>query len=121
MLTRAIEKIKAEMAQNKTQFTQVVGDFLLTHLMAHPADVDKIMAEGKTIAKSLEAMRTEASKKKTGNYAVLAPSEGFAIVLKYFGIDAAVTARPPVPPPAAPPVPKKSAVDFDVSLDDLLK
>jgi hypothetical protein len=51
------------------------------------------------------------------------PAEGFAIVLKYFGIDSAAPAAVVDPKPAVIPAPKiktKSSVDFDVSLDDFL-
>jgi hypothetical protein len=137
MLNKAIEKIRSEMELNKNNpYVQVVGEFLLQELEVNPASAERILAEGKTVAKSLDEMRKEAEKKKVGNCAVLTDKEGFAIVLKYFGIDssAAVNSEAPkaspvtIPKPGADPVtipkpdaaPVKKAVDFDVKLEDLL-
>ncbi|PLR93220.1 hypothetical protein [Bacillus sp. T33-2] len=122
MQTQAIEKIKNEISGNANNpYIQVVGQFLLQHLEQNPDHAEKILVADKTIAKSLEAMRTAAQKKKVGNVAVLTDAEGFAIVLKYFGIDGkpvvmGATATVIIEPkPAASP-----ATDFDVSLDDFL-
>jgi len=113
MLDQAIEKIRDEMAKapNNT-YVQVVGDFLLRHVTAHPDDAAKVLAEGKTIAKSLDGMSKEASKQKSGNVAVLTDAQGFGIVLKYFGIKGKASAR-------ATPAPQ-AVTEFNVSLDDFL-
>lgn len=86
-MTKQIEaaaKIRAEQASNNTPYVRVVGDFLLTRLEEHPELAEAILKEGKTIAKSLDAMRKVAEKKKVGNCAVLTDSEGFAVVIGYF-------------------------------------
>ncbi|MBC2721819.1 hypothetical protein [Desulfosporosinus sp.] len=134
MHAKAIEKIRSEMTQNTANsYIQVVGGFLLQHLELHPQGAEKILAIDKTIAKSLEEMRKEASKKKVGNCAVLTDQEGFTVVLKYYGIEAAA----PGPASNIPPqsIPKEAAVnptapsaptatkpvdDFDIKLEDLL-
>ncbi len=119
MKDKAIEKIQGEMNGNgNNPYIQVVGNFLLQHLDGDPGAAEKILAEGKSIAKSLEAMRKAAEKKKVGNMAVLTDAEGYAVVLKYFGIDGQsmnvkVSAVPPVKT-------EKSSDDFNVSLDDFL-
>lgn len=121
MLDKAIEKIKSEMDQNKgNQYIQVVGDFLLQHLQDNPEVAEKIMTEGKTVAKSLDEMRKAAEKKKVGNCAVLTDREGFEIVFKYFGITSEKVKIniPETVVPDARPVAKRS--DFRVNLDDLL-
>jgi hypothetical protein len=125
MLANAISKIKTEMDQNKNNsYIQVVGGFLLQHLERDPEAAGKIMAEGKTIAKSLDAMRDEASKKKVGNCAMFTPAEGFEIAMKYFGIEAAAPGAVPgvktvnIPAPV-PPV-QRAGIDFDIKLEDLL-
>lgn len=85
MQAEAIAKVRDEIDSNKNNpYVQVVGGFLLNHLNEHPEDAEAIMVEGKTVLKSLEAMRKEAEKKKVGNCAVLTDAEGFDIVLKYF-------------------------------------
>ncbi len=116
---QAIEKLKAEMEKEKNPYVQVVGQFLLQHLDSNPSDADKILAEDKTIMKSLGAMRKEAEKKKVGNCAVLTDQEGFQIVLAYYGIKGDVATVPaPTTVPSAPA--KPTNIDFNVSLDDLL-
>ena len=116
MLQNAISKLKSEMNQNAdNSYIQVVGEFLLNHLKANPESAEKIMAPDKTIGKSLDEMRKVAEKKKVGNCAVLTDAEGFAVVLKYFGIE------PLGNVPAASPKPAAPAVDFDVKLEDLLQ
>ncbi len=114
MLDKAISKIKAEMEQNaKSTYINVVGQFLLQYLEAHPGAAEKILVEGKTIKDSLAEMRKVAEKQKDGNVAVLTDQEGFEVVLKYFEIDGTTNT-------AAPPAAVKSNVDFDVRLEDLL-
>ncbi|WLR54855.1 hypothetical protein LC048_21045 [Mesobacillus subterraneus] len=119
MKIKAIEKIQGEMNSNSNNpYIQVVGNFLLHHLDGDQGAAEKILAEDKTIAKSLEAMRRAAEKKKVGNMAVLTDAEGFAVVLKYFGIDGQPVS---VEVPATPPVKtEKPSNDFNVSLDDFL-
>jgi hypothetical protein len=80
-------------------------------------------------------MRKEARKQSSGDCAVLSDPEGFAIVLKYYGIEGSASPRPaesvtpaeaapaPVQEAAAPAPPvqeAKKSVSFDVNLDDLL-
>lgn len=117
MIDKAISKINNEMTkETNNSYVQVVGGFLLQHLAKHPESAEKIMDSNKTIIKSLDEMRKTAEKKKVGNCAVLTDQEGFAVVLKYFGIEAPaqVPQAPPVHAAAAPPL------DFSVNLDDLL-
>ncbi len=131
MLEKAKAKLRSETDQNKNNpYVQVVGGFLLQYLNENSGAAEKILAADKTILKSLDAMKSEASRKKVGSYAVLTDSEGFEVVLKYFGI----TGSPPVPakvdyaagnyrpsPPAPAPAPvQKSKDDFDINLEDLL-
>ncbi|MBY0054112.1 hypothetical protein H7K32_21095 [Brevibacillus agri] len=126
MKVDAIAKIKAEMDGNKSNpYIKLVGDFLLGHIEITPGAAEKIMAADKTIAKSLDAMKAEARKKQHNGMAMLTDVEGFAIVLKYFGIEGqpVAVATPAVPMPASttnaaslkPVVP-----GFDVKLDDFL-
>ena len=55
MLEQAIKKLETEIEQNNNNsYIRVVGDYLLQHLIANPNSAEKIMAEGKTVAKSLD-------------------------------------------------------------------
>ena len=122
MYQQAVLKLKNEIEQSENPYVQVVGKFLLGHLENHPEDAEKIIEDDKSIIKSLDEMRKVASKKKVENCAVLTDQEGFAIVLKYFGIGSAVTIPAPVAATVQKPVttPKKSEVDFNINLDDFL-
>lgn len=114
----SVEKIKEEMGKNtNNSYIQVVGNFLLQHLEEYPDSSNKILTKDKTIAKSLEAMRAEASKKKVGNCAVLTDQEGFAIVLKYFGIG--VENNPTLDPVKDEKTSPPEELEFE--FDDLLK
>lgn len=120
MLARAIEKLKSEMDGNKNNpYVQVVGEFLLQHLQSHPGDGDKIQVADKTISKSLDAMRNEAIKKKTGNYAMFTPQEGFEIVMKYFGIKGNLAAVEELATGTAL-AQEKPTERFTINLEDLL-
>lgn len=123
MYQEAVLKLKAEIEGNKNNpYVQVVGNFLLGHLEQNRQDAEKIMTTDQTISKSLDAMRKMAETKKVGNCAMFTPEEGFAIVLKYFGIESAVTIPVPVAATTQKTVttPKKSEVDFNVNLDDFI-
>lgn len=122
MFKDAISKLRSEMDKNTNNpYIQVVGGFLLQHLEVSPESAEKITATDKTIGKSLDEMRKAAEKKKVGNCAVLTDAEGFAVVLKYFGIKAPANAAVPATPAPTPiQVPAHTSADFNVSLDDLL-
>ncbi|MBO8164683.1 MAG: hypothetical protein H0Z34_13360 [Brevibacillus sp.] len=124
MQADAISKIKTEMNGNKNNpYIQVVGDFLLRHLETNPDDAEKIMATDKTIAGSLDAMKAEARKKQHNGVAMLTDAEGYAIVLKYFGIEGTPVTTSALATPVSAPVaaaPAASGSDFDVKLEDFL-
>ncbi|MCT8975521.1 PcfK-like family protein [Clostridium sp. CX1] len=128
MIVKAINKLKTEMnKETKDPYVKAIGEFLLQHVNRYPAAAEKILAEDKTIAKSINEMANVARKKAVNGRAMLTDQEGFEIVLKYFGIKdnvdkAAIT--PEIEPSHAPveniePKPKKD-IDFDVSLEDFL-
>ena len=84
----AMDKLRDEMAKSKDNYTRVVGEYLTGYLLAHPEAEAALLAKGKSIKGSLEAVRKEAEKVKTGNVAVLDDQTVFGIVLGYFGIEA---------------------------------
>ena len=124
MLNDAIAKLKTEMEQNNTNsYIQVVGGVLLQHLEANPGSAEQILAQDKTIKKSLEEMKKEAKKHQCDGCAMLTDAEGCAVVLKYFGIKPAARVQTPAPAPAlapAAPVPENKSTGFNVRLEDLL-
>ncbi|MNI25923.1 hypothetical protein D3C73_796020 [compost metagenome] len=111
MLQQALQKIGTEIsAEKKNKYLPAVGSFLINHLRNNPQDANKIMTEGKTIAGSLNAMKDEAKKNQDNGIGMLADEEAFNIVLKYYGV--------PVAEPERGTIAK--AVNFDISLDDLM-
>lgn len=130
MQAEAITKLRSEINRSNNPAVQVIGQFLLQHLEQNPEDAGTILQTDKTIAKSLEAMRKAAEKKKVGSMAVLTDAEGFAIVLDYYKSEAPVEEAPK--PAAAPKTKGKKAPDAnepvqadpsddDFDFDDLLK
>ena len=119
MVSDAVSKLKDEIDKNKNNsYIQAVGNYLISYLNQNPGAAEKILNPDKNIAKSLDEMRKVAEKKKDGNYAVLAPQEGFDIVMKYFGIDKKFST--PATAATVTTSTDSSASDFKVSLDDLL-
>ncbi|ULO08915.1 hypothetical protein H1230_09140 [Paenibacillus sp. 19GGS1-52] len=118
-MEQALAKLKTEMdAAKSNAYVQLIGKFLQQHLEANPEAAVNIMTEGKTVAKSLEAMQAEAKKKQSGGMAMLTDAEGYAIVLKYYGIKGQpVEFVPAIETPIATPTPQGR---FEISLDDLL-
>lgn len=86
MIERAIKKINDEIKKENNPYVKVIGQYLLSIVKNNEDAAEKVIAEEKSIMKSLEEMRKEAEKVKVGNMAMLSDEEGFAIVLKYFGI-----------------------------------
>jgi len=115
-MQEAIKKLQAEMDSSKNNpYVKVIGEFLIKHIEANPASADKMLDADKTIAKSLEAMKNEAKKKQHNGMAMLTDTEGFAIVLKYFGVQ-----DEPVPFKTEQHSPGPEKPNFDVKLDDFL-
>lgn len=89
--TRAVDKIRDEMAKSKAGYVQAVGEALTEYLQGHPESAEALLAKDKTIAGAVKAVEDEARKNKTGNLAVVDPARGYEIIMGYFGIDAKVT------------------------------
>lgn len=114
-MEQAVKKLQDEITGSQNNpYIQVIGNFLIQHVQANPECVEKIMEKGKSISKSLEAMKNEARKKQSNGMAMLTDAEGYAIVLKYFGIDGQ-------PVQAAQTIQSEPEVSrFDVKLDDFM-
>lgn len=122
MKENAVKKLTDEIEKSKgNAYIEHVGAFLIGHINFHPDDAEKILAEGKTIQGSLAVMRDEAQKKKTGNCAVLTDTEGFEIVLKYYGIDRSAPGSDVKLSTVVGQIMPEKKPRFSVSLDDLLE
>ena len=115
MENRAMDRIRDEMAKEKGAYVRVIGEFLTGWLLKHPEDAGKILADGKTIKGSLEAMRLFAQNHKEGTVAVVDDETAFRIVLEYFGIKK--DAKPEQPHTSAEP---HASADDDFDLDALM-
>lgn len=115
----AITKLKSEMDGKGTNaYVKLIGDFLIRHIQANPDSANHVLDADKTIAKSLDSMKREAQKQAEGGMAMLTDQEGFAVVLKYFGLEGTPMVQPTdSAPPAKPLGPERK---FAVTLDDLL-
>jgi hypothetical protein len=123
VLEKAIEKLKAEMEKNKDSYVQIIGNYLEQYIKLHPEEAEKILGEGKTIAKSLDEMTNAVRKKAVNGRAMLTDQEGYEIVLKYFGINgqASVSTMAHVEAKVMPEIKQAiKNIDFDVSLDDFI-
>lgn len=121
-MVQAVNKLRTEMEASKNPYVKVVGEHLLKVLEINPAAAEKVLAEGKTIAGALTAMKTEASKNKFDGMAMLTDEEGYAIALKYFGFTGTIPTPAVAPAQAAPeppPAPVTSPPTFGISVDDL--
>jgi len=87
VISKAKEKLQAEIEQSNNESIKVIGEYLIKELSINTELAEIIAKSDKTIAKSLDAMKHEASKQKVGNMAVLTQDEGFSIVLKYYGFN----------------------------------
>ncbi|EFM10145.1 hypothetical protein PaecuDRAFT_3104 [Paenibacillus curdlanolyticus YK9] len=121
---KALNKLRMEMdAAQGNAYVQVIGKFLIDHLEATPSHAEQLCAADKSIVKSLDAMKAEAKKKQSGGVAMLTDAEGFAVVLKYYGIDADPTmplSQKVTVAPADTVTQVSPTSEFDVKLDDFL-
>jgi hypothetical protein len=81
-----MDKLRDEMAKNGDNYVQVVGEYLTDYLLKHPEAEAALLDKAKSVKGSLDAVRKEAAKVKTGNMAILDDKTVFGIVLGYYGI-----------------------------------
>lgn len=111
---KAIAKIDAEIEKAKgNRAYEVIGEYLINLLTAHPEAVEKLMDEKKSLAGAYKEMESNARKKAHNGCAVLTDEEGYEIVCDYFGIDYQ-------PGPRLSVVKTKPTPQLDINLDDLL-
>lgn len=125
MLEKAKEKLRTEMEQNKDNgYIQFIGQALLDHLRNAPGAAEAILTEGKSIAKSLDAMEMAARKKpRKGNCVMLTPDEGMKIILEYFGINASAQNTTKIEAASDfqdSAISSQQSSDFNIRLEDLL-
>jgi len=112
MLKEALDKLQAEITAGgaKKPYLPVIGGFIMDRIRTNPEEAELVLGEGKTLAGALGAMKEEARKNQADGCGVLTDEQGFAIVLKYYGIRV---------PEAAPEPVAVVAPAIKTSLDDL--
>lgn len=117
-LNQAIDKLRDEMAANPEKpGIQEVGAYMTSRLMDRPEDAGQVLVEGKTLKGAFEAIRSYASKHRTGDFAYVPPDQAFKLVAEYYGLEVHVMRSNPqaladLKPAAAP--------QDDLDLDALL-
>lgn len=82
-MNNAIEKLNKEIKASDIAMAKRVGEYLIGLVKKHGEPISsKIMAEGKTIKGSIDAMRAVARK----NDGVVSDEDGFEIVRQYYVI-----------------------------------
>ena len=83
------EKIREEMMKNEADAAmQAIGNHLIGLINGNKEAEACVLAEDKTLKGAFEAIRKAAKAKAVNGEACLTDEEGFAIVRKYFGIEA---------------------------------
>lgn len=109
MLQEALQRIQKEVGDNAgNKMIAFVGGELIKFVRANPDKAELLAAADKSIKGAFDAMRKAAEKVKVGNMAVLAPDEGMAVVMEYYGIKRDMPEPEPVP------------VGLNINLDELL-
>lgn len=114
MYTKAMDKIRDEMAQNsQNPGIQFLGEWLTEQLEKQPEAAEKVLAEGKSLQEAFGQIRKYAEGHKTGNFAFVPPEKALQIVSEYYQLPKAAKAKP-----QAPAQTREAADDLD--LDALL-
>lgn len=86
MKEKAIEKINAEVQKNPdNKYIEVIGQYIIDQC-ENEEMAKAVLAEGKTLAGCLDAIKAIAKKKAVDNVGVVTEEEAFAEVHKYFGV-----------------------------------
>lgn len=133
MIEEAIRKIKDEMEKDKDPGIQQIGLFLLKQIEINKDAAKNIVKEGKTIAGSYKYMGSKALEKvkeRKGTQTVhLTDSEGYKLVMDYFGFEAVQDRMIEVEVDEIKetagikkedPVSSSDEIDFNVSVEDFL-
>ena len=84
MYDRAMDKLRDEMAQEKSRAVKMAGELITLYLMADPVNAEKILADGNTIKGAYSAMREYARKNRCE---CIPPDEACDIFAEYYGFE----------------------------------
>lgn len=128
----AINKLDTEAEASGIKGLKVVADLLIQYISQYPDEVEKILVNGKTLAKAFEEVKKVARQEAKGGCCYMAPERVMQMVVDYYDIDAKIAikivAEPANTPEVKPspiaseelqtaPAPKQEA-SVSVNLDD---
>lgn len=88
VFTAAMDRLRDEIAKENGQTNAAaVGEIMSGLLQLKPELAEKILADGKSVAGAVDAMKTEVKKRTRGRDGGLHIFEGMRIVLDYYGIE----------------------------------
>jgi len=135
LFARATDALRDDMAANANDpAIQTAGRVMTELLRRNPEIAEKIVPEGKSLKKAMEAMKTEAGRHRNGNWACLDALSGMKVALQYYGIESitdmelvyaisesmgAAVSGAEIQPPPEPMAPVSKAVD-ELDIDALL-
>lgn len=92
---QAIKKLDAEMEQAKDPCSKYIAEQLLQMVTSCPQAAEKILAEKKTLAGALDAIKAEAKKHAVGGCGCVDEAQAVEIACKYYNIKATKPAAEP--------------------------
>lgn len=92
---RAIEKLDKEMEAAKDSCSKYIAEQLLQQATSCPEVAEKILAEKKSLAGALDAIKAEAKKHAVGGCGCVDEAQAVKIACKYYNIKATKPAAEP--------------------------
>lgn len=92
---RAIEKLDKEMEAAKDPCSKYIAEQLLQQATSCPEVAEKILAEKKSLAGALDAIKAEAKKHAVGGCGCVDEAQAVEIACRYYNIKAAKPAAEP--------------------------
>lgn len=84
MITKAIDKVTAEVNKNKGDTAQALGEYLIDHMS--DAWADKILADGKTLDGAIKSITDKARAKQFGGVAAIRDDVVFGWLREYYDL-----------------------------------
>lgn len=83
---RAMDRVRDEMAKDRSPGVQGVGEFVTAILQQRPEWAEQIGAEGKSLKELYKKMEDAAKKQKTGSCYYMSQTEALNIACEYYGL-----------------------------------
>ena len=122
-MTRAVDRLRDEMAARHDDAALcALGELLTAALPGNPRLAAAVLDEKKTLAGAYQALEEFARKlPRKGNSVCVTDAAALKVALKYYGADAGVSPKAPLPEGGAPQGRGEFPAPFAPSLDDLLE